>query len=289
MGAFVSRPRGPVTAESLWIAELAKIPRIDAEQERELVLSGQREKLVIAFLPLARSVAGKLAHYDSIEDLTQQANLGLMQAAASFELDRGFRFQTYARHWIKAHTHRYLSDKGRLIRLPVHLETAASAFRKGLAKSPEDLMKLGMTETTARALFFMLTARAVTTEADEETGTKGFTLIDSGPSPEQLVGDARECARNRVRVNLALGHLTSRERTIVEKRTMGSSGDEATLGELGEQLGLSRERIRQIEREAYGKLRRLLSAEYVAEAAPKPLAPRGRGRPPKVRSESEVR
>lgn len=278
----MNRPRGPRTAETMWIAELAKIPRIDAETERELVRTGQREKLVIAFLPLARSCAGKLAKFDSIEDLTQQANIGLIEAANRFEPDRGFRFQTFARHWIRSQTHRYLCDKGRLIRLPAHVEAAASMFRRGLVSSHEDFMKLGMTETTARSLFFMLTSRPVTTEADEETGTRGFTLVSSNPSPEDLLGEAQDLERARGRIHLAIGHLTERERLIVEGRMM-SPDDEATLAELGEQLGLSRERVRQIEREAKAKLRRLLSAESIPEARPSARRKERRGgRPPKA-------
>jgi len=251
-------------AMNAYRGSLAGVAPLTREAERELARRwrmGDRragEKLVTACLPFVISIALEYRRWGvPLEDIVQQGNLGLLRAATKFDLDRECRLATYAAYWIRAEIRDYVVRAYRVVRLgTTKAERRALRFyRKTRESDPVALAAAsGMTSEKAAWLLPLLAGRETSLEArPDDRGALVDRLAGTAPSPEDDASAEERRGRARAAVTEALGELTDRERMIVRERLM--SDDPRTLQELGERLGVSKERVRQIEERACDKLR----------------------------------
>lgn len=234
-----------------------------------------RQRLIERNLRLVVSVAKKYRGQGLVfEDLIQEGNIGLMKAIEKFDAERGYRFSTYATWWIRQGIQRAAAEKGRTIRMPVHMgEKIRKVLRTRnelsveLEREPtsEEIgEKVGLsTEQVRDALEAMPDATSLNqpTSPEADSTELGDFLEDDRASdtPGQVMGDLES-----QHLGEAIGYLPERARYVLVRRYGLDEGESATLNELAGELGLSRERVRQLQREGglaikrggYGRLLR---------------------------------
>ena len=257
-------------ALQLFLNEMARYPLLTAEQEVELAKQIERgdkaakDRMVNSNLRLVVSIAKKYqGHGLSLLDLIQEGIIGLIRAVEKFDWRRGYKFSTYATWWIRQAVQRGVANKARTIRMPVHI---VDRERK-IARAERELhVKLGRAPTLqeiAKSAKLPLkqvrevqeAARAVTS-LDRPVGTEGDASLgdlvagQEAPPEEELEISLRQDALRR-----AIAELPDRERDVLKMR-FGLNGDPdpQSLEAIGKTLGLTRERVRQIETEALGRL-----------------------------------
>jgi RNA polymerase sigma-32 factor len=246
---------------------VADVVPLDREAERELALrwrAGNKvagAKLVTACLPFVMSIALEYRRWGiPMDDIIQQGNLGLLRAAGKFDPSRECRLATYAAYWIRAEIRDYVVRAYRVVRLGTTKaeRRALRAYRRTRESDPSALAAAsGMSPERAEMLLPLLASREASLDArTDEHGAMIDRLAEVGPSPEEDASSRERRGRTRDAVGVALRDLTEREQLIVRERLM--TDEPRTLQELGAQLGVSKERVRQIEERARGKLRALL-------------------------------
>ncbi len=264
---------------ALYLQEISRVKLLTAEEEQELarrVQAGDPEaerRLVEANLRLVVKIARRyLRRGLSLLDLIEEGNVGLLHAARKFRPDRGTRFSTYATWWIRQAVVRALANQARTIRLPVHVEALLGQYHRHRNALTQKLGRPPTVEEVAAEMgrpaaeleqLESLRQHPVSLDKPNPRDGKG-SLGDTVEDPN-AVPEASLAAMLRARADLAgvLQDLPDRERTVVTLR-FGLGGEEPlTLERIGSRLGLTRERVRQIETAALEHLRRLLAARDV--------------------------
>ena len=248
---------------------LAGVHSLDRDTERDLAerwLAGDQRagvRLVEACLPFVVSIALEYRRWGvPLEDIIQQGNLGLLKAAAKFDTKRECRLATYAAYWIRAEIREYVVRAFRVVRLGTTKgeRRALRAYRRSQTTDPAALAKLsGLSEERIRLLLPVLSGREMSLDAGTNDMPPAIErLAASSMSPEQEASDHEITAQAGRAVREAVSVLDEREQMIVKERFM--TEDPPTLQELGNRLGVSKERVRQLEARARTKLRGELSA-----------------------------
>lgn len=253
-----------------YLREINETSLLSADDEQELAVAighgdaAARERMVRANLRLvvniARGYAGKGL---SLQDLIEEGNLGLLRAVEGFDPAMGTRFSTYASYWIKQSIKRALINTAKTIRIPAYMVELLSKWRRATARLSEELGRSPTPEEVARVLGLPrkklpIIKKAIQiynstpqTDQAEQGWSLGEMVMDErvrNPEDEMVEGD------NLVHVLRMLETMDSREATILRMRFGLDDNQPRTLKEIGEQLGLTRERVRQIETEALAKL-----------------------------------
>ena len=248
--------------------------KITPSERRKILSEGldARDRLAVANLRLvvsiAKNYAGRNKNRDlSLLDLVQEGAEGLYRAVDKFEPDRGFKFSTYATWWIKQAIVRGLADKSRTIRIPVHMSETAQKYQKTIVQLEQALGRPPTIQEIAEELGVenekIHTIRRISQDivqieqtldgTDEGSSTTIAETIEDQETETQESIVAQDILKNQMQA--ILKDLSPREREVVELRHGMADGIQYTLEQIGNKMGVTRERVRQIEARALEKLR----------------------------------
>jgi RNA polymerase nonessential primary-like sigma factor len=223
-----------------------------------------RDQMIMANLRLVVHVARRYAGQSKLEllDLVQEGTFGLMRAVDLFDHERGLKFSTYATWWIRQAITRALADKGRTIRLPVHVhERLGKVLSKRrrlaieLGREPDVLELADDLGETPETVAFLLDVRrdvvSLDQPVDEDIVLGDLIAASFAADPADVVVNGTLLAEA---ISSVLDELTTRERTVISLRFGLDGGEPQTLEQVGQQFGVTRERIRQIQVKTMEKL-----------------------------------
>ena len=276
-------PDGQVDATRLYLSEIGFSPLLTAEEEvyyARLIHKGDeaaRAKMIESNLRLVVKIARRYLNRGlALLDLIEEGNLGLIKAVEKFDPERGFRFSTYATWWIRQTIERAIMNQTRTIRLPIHVVKEINIYLRAarhLAQtldhepSPEEIAQL--LDKSIEEVKRMLGLNERVASVDVPLGRDADkSLLDAIPDennldPAMLLQDDDV----RVNIDLWLSQLNDKQREVVERRFGLHGYDVATLEEVGNKIGVTRERVRQIQIEALRRLREILESEGFSEDA----------------------
>lgn len=265
---------------TIYMREISRYDLLTAEQEVELaraIAKGDeraRKHMIEANLRLVVKIARRYMNRGlPLSDLIEEGNIGLMRSVEKFDDSRGCRFSTYATWWIRQSVERAIMNQARTIRLPVHVSKEYNAMlrvsdklRIALGREPTEAEIARQMGKPTRRIKDLIKANLTTESADALLHEDGdFTLYDvtedeHAEQPEEQVDRSES---NKL-LDSWMNELSKKEREVVRLRFgLGASEDPWTLEAIGRHIGVTRERIRQIQVAALKKLRRLIERQHV--------------------------
>lgn len=264
-------------ATKLYLKEIGVSMLLTAEEEVNLsrrALSGDeeaRKRMIESNLRLVVKIANRYRNQGLAQlDLIEEGNLGLMHAVEKFDPERGFRFSTYATWWIRQTIERALMNQTRTIRLPIHIIKEINVYRRAMKELVVTLQReptveeiAAHTDSDVKAVSKALRVFERTASVDAPYGAEGErTLLDSLADENALDPSALLQGED---LSDVLDHwlemLTEKQRWVIERRFGLHGCDRETLEAVGEGIGVTRERVRQIQVDALKRLRSILEAE----------------------------
>lgn len=270
-------PEGDLDATRMYLSEIGFSPLLTAEEEvyyARKALRGDNEarrRMIESNLRLVVKIARRYMNRGlALLDLIEEGNLGLIRAVEKFDPEKGFRFSTYATWWIRQTIERALMNQTRTVRLPIHVVKEINIYLRAARKLAQSLDREPNPEDVATMLDIpiedvkhMLGLNERVASVDVPTGhDSDKSLLDTIPDEQNtdpaLLLQSSDVQRH---IDTWLSQLSDKQCAVVERR-FGLHGREvATLEEIGNELGVTRERVRQIQLEAIKRLRQILERE----------------------------
>jgi len=272
---------GAKDATRLYLSEIGRSPLLTAEEEvyfsrlaQKGVESG-RKRMIESNLRLVVKIARRYMNRGlTLLDLIEEGNLGLIRAVDKFDPERGFRFSTYATWWIRQTIERAIMNQTRTIRLPIHVVKEINVYLRAARQLSQTLDREPTAEDVAKLLdksigdvkkMYGLNERVTSVDSpmcrDEDKPLLDAIPDESNLDPSDILQD------DAVHENLEiwLNQLSDKQREVVERRFGLHGYETATLEEVGNEIGVTRERVRQIQMDALRRLREIMRNEGVTE------------------------
>ena len=272
-----SKAEKVLDAASLYLKEIGYAPLLTAEEEvfySRLIAKGDdsaRKKMIESNLRLVVKIARRYVNRGlSLLDLIEEGNLGLMRAVEKFDPELGYRFSTYATWWIRQSVERALMNQTRTIRLPIHVVKELNVYLKASRKLAQELEHDPSAEEIAVSMdkavsvvSKMLRLNERVSSVDVPVGKNGDrtlveTLADEHPNDPGRLIEGEDLTRS---IEACFSQLSDKQREVIARRFGLRGYDVSTLEEVGREIGLTRERVRQIQVEALRKLRDILQKQ----------------------------
>ncbi len=268
-----------VDPTQIYLREIGGSPLLSAEEEifyARLSLQGDlkaRNHMIQCNLRLVVKIARRYLNRGlTLLDLIEEGNLGLIRAVEKFDPERGFRFSTYATWWIRQNIERALMNQTRTIRLPIHVIKELNTYLRKARELAQSIETEPSYEDIAKALNIspdevnkLLRLNEKTLSLDTPMGDESEKPLLEALADNESEEPAIELENNNLynRLNACLQNLNEKQRSILAQRFGLYGYEEATLEEVGQKVGLTRERVRQIQVEALKQLRQVLETQGV--------------------------
>ena len=264
----------------IYLNDIGKLPLLTATEEvhySRLAKKGDlnaRNYMVKCNLRLVVTIAGKYVNRGlTILDLIEEGNLGLLHAVKKFDPERGFRFSTYATYWIQQAINRAIMNKGRTIRLPIHVIKELHSYLKTAKEIAKKLDREPSFEDIAKELNInpqkvndLLCVSEIPLSLDPQLRNNDDKVLLEVLPNHNSYDPEKELENNSTKeyLNNCLSMLNEKQRTVLTKRFGLVDGIDATLKEIASGIGVTVERVRQIETKALEKLRVILEKNYAS-------------------------
>lgn len=266
---------GEFDAQSLYFREIGRYPLLTADEEKELARRVQagdqwaRQRMVECNLRLVVKLAMRYSQRGmAVMDLIEEGNLGLIRAVEKFDPEKGFRFSTYGTWWIRQAIERGIMNQGRSVRFPIHVAKALNRYQSTARRLSQELNQTATPEQVAtelnedpRAVRDLMEQAGDAISLDVSYGEEGgAALVETLSAPDGDPAADLEEPLPMAELTEHMGQLSEREREVLTLRFGLGGHEQATLEEVGERIGITRERVRQIQIKALGRLHALLGA-----------------------------